>query len=44
EELREELRWQDIIGGVGYILGLMGIVFYFLGVRRGDRFPPKTDD
>ncbi len=44
EELRNELRWQDIIGGVGYILGLMGIAFYFLGSNRGDRFPSKSND
>ncbi len=44
ERLRKELRWQDIIGGVGYILGLMGVTFYFLGVRRSERFPPKSDN
>ncbi len=44
EKLRKELRSQDIIGGVGYILGLMGVTFYFLGVRRSERFPSKTDD
>ena len=43
-ELQNKLRWQDIIGGVGYILGLMGIAFYFFGSRRGDRFPSKTSD
>ncbi|NLS95619.1 MAG: hypothetical protein GXX96_26090 [Planctomycetaceae bacterium] len=36
-QLRVELRWQDVIGGVGYILGLMGLTFYFLGVRKRDR-------
>ncbi len=40
-KLQEELRWQDIVGGVGYILGLMGVTFYFLGSRRGERFPSK---
>jgi len=43
-KLREELRWQDIIGGVGYILGLMGIVLYFMGSPRGERFPSKSSD
>lgn len=43
-ELKEKLRWQDIIGGIGYILGLMGIAFYFLGSRRGERFPSKSSD
>ena len=36
-QVREDLRWQDMIGGVGYILGLMGLTFYFLGVRKRDR-------
>lgn len=44
EKLRDKLRWQDIIGGVGYILGIMGIVFYFLGSRQGERFPSKSND
>lgn len=41
EPLREELidyknevRIHDILGGIGYILGIVGISFYFLGVRR----------
>jgi len=40
-ELRRDLaarddstRWRDVLGGIGYILGLMGVAFYFLGVRR----------
>ena len=44
EGLREKLRWQDILGGVGYILGLMGVAFYFLGSRRAERFPSQGDD
>lgn len=44
KQLRDKLRWQDIVGGVGYILGLMGVTFYFLGSRRGERFPSKTGD
>lgn len=35
-QMRDALRWQDMIGGVGYILGLMGLSFYFLGVRKRD--------
>jgi nickel transport protein len=27
-------RLRDLLGGIGYILGLAGIAFYFLGVRR----------
>lgn len=33
-QLRAELRWQDVIGGIGYILGLMGLTFYFLGAQK----------
>ncbi len=33
-ELKTRLRFQDILGAVGYILGLMGISFYFLGTRK----------
>ncbi len=43
EQLRQELRFQDIVGGIGYILGLMGVSFYFLGVRRRERSLPKAD-
>jgi nickel transport protein len=30
----DRARWSDVLGGIGYILGLMGLAFYFLGVRR----------
>lgn len=40
--LREQLvayeakvRWHDVLGGVGYILGLFGIAFYVAGRRKG---------
>jgi nickel transport protein len=29
----QEVRFRDVVGGIGYILGLAGIAFYFLGVR-----------
>ncbi len=35
QEMRNEIRLRDVLGGIGYILGLMGLSFYFLGVRRG---------
>jgi nickel transport protein len=42
DQYKNQLRLQDLLGGVGYILGLMGLAFYFLGVRRReDRSPPK---
>jgi nickel transport protein len=31
---KNQLRLQDILGGLGYIVGITGVVFYFLGVRR----------
>jgi len=34
DKYHNELRLQDILGGLGYILGVMGLAFYFLGVRR----------
>ena len=34
DQLEEKIRLHDILGGIGYILGLAGITFYFLGVRR----------
>ena len=43
-QLRKELdgyeqktRFRDILGGIGYILGLMGLWGYFLGGRRRSR-------
>jgi nickel transport protein len=43
-QLREQIaayeqkrRWSDVLGGIGYILGIMGVAFYFLGVRRKER-------
>ena len=34
DSLKEKRRFQDILGGIGYILGLAGITFYFLGTRK----------
>ena len=43
-KLREDLvryedrvRLHDVLGGIGCILGLMGLTFYFLGVRRKEK-------
>jgi nickel transport protein len=33
-DLKETTRLHDILGGIGYIMGIGGVVFYFLGVRR----------
>jgi nickel transport protein len=32
-----EIRFRDVLGSLGYILGLMGLAFYFLGVRRKEK-------
>jgi nickel transport protein len=34
EESRNRRRLLDIVGGIGYILGLMGVVLYFHSRRR----------
>jgi nickel transport protein len=34
ERSEERRRLQDILGGIGYILGLTGISFYFLAAKR----------
>jgi len=45
-ELRQQIdsyehktRWHDVLGGLGYILGIVGVAYYFLGVRR-KQHPP----
>ncbi len=34
---REHQRLQDILGGVGYIMGIAGLAFFLLGYRRRNR-------
>ena len=34
---QEKIRFADVVGGIGYILGVTGLVFYFLGVRKKGR-------
>lgn len=34
QTFKEETRMQDVLGGIGYLFGLAGLAFYFLGVRR----------
>ena len=36
-EFKEKQRFQDVLGGIGYLLGLAGVAFYFLGVRRSEQ-------
>ena len=34
EQYEERRHLHDVLGGIGYIVGVAGIAFYFLGVRR----------
>lgn len=34
DEYEQKIRLRDVLGGIGYIVGIAGIAFYFLGVRR----------
>lgn len=34
---REHQRFQDIVGGVGYIVGIAGLAFFLMGYRRRNR-------
>lgn len=34
DEFRQEIRLHDVLGGIGYILGLMGMVLYVVNRRR----------
>jgi nickel transport protein len=33
----DRLRWHDVLGGIGYILGLSGLAAFFLSRRRRER-------
>jgi len=44
KEFKEEVRFRDVLGGIGYIVGLAGLAFYFLGVRRRDRDKMQPGD
>lgn len=37
----DSTRFRDVLGGIGYILGLMGLAFYFLGTRRKAESSPS---
>lgn len=34
QEFQQKLRFSDILGAIGYIVGVMGLSFYFLGVKK----------
>ena len=37
DRLENRIRFRDVLGGVGYLVGVAGLAFYFLGVRRRGR-------
>ena len=41
DRLEEKIRLSDIVGGIGYLFGVSGIVFYFMGVRKRERTDPR---
>ena len=43
DRYRNELRLREVLGGLGYILGIMGTAFYFLGVRRKEKRSAPRD-
>jgi nickel transport protein len=43
DRYNNELHLRDVLGGLGYIVGIMGVVFYFLGVRRKEKRSAGTD-
>ena len=41
-QMRESIRLHDILGGIGYIIGIAGVTFYFLGVRRKEKLQSRS--
>jgi nickel transport protein len=37
QALQDQRRWTDILGAIGYIFGLAGVAFYWLGRKESDR-------
>ena len=42
--MKEEIRFHDILGGIGYIVGIMGITFYFFGVKKREKLLASEND
>ncbi|OHB66655.1 MAG: hypothetical protein A2V70_13385 [Planctomycetes bacterium RBG_13_63_9] len=34
DRFEQQIRLRDVLGGIGYIVGIAGVAFYFLGIRR----------
>jgi len=43
DDHEKAVRLRDLVGGIGYILGLAGVAFYFLGARRKQQSPSRPD-
>ncbi len=43
QQYEQTMRLRDVLGGIGYIVGLAGVAFYFLGMRRKQRRAGQED-
>jgi nickel transport protein len=43
DRYEEKVRLHDVLGGIGYIIGLMGLA-YFIGARRKSNAPSSNDN
>ncbi len=37
DQVESKIRLHDIVGGIGYIVGISGVAFYFLAMRKTER-------
>ncbi len=42
-EFEQTVRLRDVLGGIGYIVGLAGVAFYFLGIGRQQQRAGRKD-
>ena len=40
----DKIRWRDVLGGIGYIVGMTGLAFYFLARRRTENHASRRDN
>lgn len=43
-EKDDRARWSDVLGGIGYIIGLTGFAFYFLGASLKKKTTPNQPE
>jgi nickel transport protein len=41
DRYEQRTRLRDVLGGIGYIVGIAGVAFYFLGIRRKQSNPSQ---